>query len=138
MARFKIEKLKSGYADATVLEYLTITAIEFEEGDDVIVLPNRFEGELITHLGFVQDFEPAHEEWCDWHHPGKGVDYVSDRYTLKSVTVEFPKGVKKVVLSQGIKSIAYHMRDALDTVYVEVVEGNCHYGAENGKLFWKR
>ena len=72
MAEFIIEKLKWGYEDEKMDEHVCITNVIFSPDDEIVYLPEKYNGEFVTHVGYTQNYTPAHEHWCDWHHPSKG------------------------------------------------------------------
>ena len=139
MAEFTVTRIKNGYEGRYMDEYISVSRITFAEGDTVIELPATFEGEPITHFGYGQDFEAAHEVWADWHHPGKGSDWEPDHYRLKYLTVEFPPQVKKLVIPATVIDICYKVKDALKkgVIEIEVSPDNPVYAMENGKLVYK-
>ena len=134
MAKFMVKRIKDGYEGRRIDTYISIADIAFEEGDEVIVLPSEFEGEIITHFGYDQAFTKAHEEWADWHHPGKGSDWVPDRYHYDYVKIRFPESVKKLVIPATIRDIGYYIPKDLKNLTVEVEEGNTRYQAIDGVL----
>lgn len=134
MAKFTVERIKRGYEGRSMSEYISISDIQCEEGDEVIVLPSSFEGEPITHFGYGQSFTPAHEEWADWHHPSKGSDWVPDEYSFSYNSLTLPESVKTVVIPASIRDICYCALSHAKHVFVEVSPDNPHYRSENGVL----
>ena len=134
MAKFNVKRIKYGYEGRSMSEYISIESIQFEEGDEVIVLPSEFEGEKITHFGYGQAFTKAHEEWADWHHPSKGSDWVPDEYHFDYMEIRFPESVKKLVIPATIKDIAFSVPKYLKTLTIEVEEGNERYKSIDGVL----
>ena len=127
MAKFEIQKLKYGYAGGIFSYSTSISGIIFEEGDAIVTLPASYEGEGITHLAYGQNFEPAHEEWADWHHPSKGSDYVPDKYYHSFLTFVVPEHVKKIVIPASIRDICYCAFKLLGDTKFEVDPENTVY-----------
>jgi len=138
MAEFIVKRIKEGYEGRTMSEYISIEDIVFSDEDEVVSLPMEYEGEPITHFGYGQDFEKAHEEWADWHHPSKGSDWVPDHYSLDYRTVNFPPCVKKLVIPATITDICYKVLGNLKKILVEVSPDNPRYTTENGVLTYKK
>lgn len=138
MAEFIIKRIKYGYEGRTISEHISIEDIVFSDEDEVVFLPTEYEGEPITHFGYGQAFEKAHEEWADWHHPAKGSDWVPDRYSFDYRAVNFPLHVKKLVIPATITDICYKVRENLQKISVEVSPDNPRYTAENGILTYKK
>ena len=136
MAKFVVERLKSGYVDMTINEYLVITDIICDERDEVLVLPSFYEGEAITRIGFCQGFTPEHEEWADWHHPAKGLTWVLDHYFILSKKIVLPDTVKKVVIPSTIDGISSEMKEAFEAITCEIDPENKFYKMEDGKIVW--
>lgn len=137
MAGFDVIRIKYGYEGRSMSEYITVKEILFEEGDEVITLPSEFEGESVTHFGYAQGFTKAHEEWADWHHPGKGSDFVPDQYHFDYPEYRFPDSVKTVIIPASMIDISYTAVRALKTVSVEVAPDNPRYMAIDGVLCYK-
>lgn len=137
MAKFTVERIKYGYKGRQIEEHLSITAIQFEEGDEVVELPSSFEGEAITMFAIGQRIIEGHEEWCDWHHPGKGSDWVPDEYEYRYLDIDFPPYVKKLIIPSSVTNIAYTLGPCLEGLTVEVASDNIWYVAIDGVLCTK-
>ncbi|MBR2651097.1 MAG: hypothetical protein IKD45_05495 [Clostridia bacterium] len=107
MAQFIIENLKEGIETSSGLYtyHLTLTNIIWEEGDEVVVLPDKYEGKVITHFGYKQGYTPAEERWHDWHHPSQGMEYIPARFDLERSICTPPPHVKKVIFPRTAKDI---------------------------------
>lgn len=135
MAKFEIQKLKYGYEGSSFTYSTSISGIVFEEEDETVTLPSIYEGEEITHLAYGQRFDPAHEEWADWHHPSKGCDYVPDKYSHSLKTFVVPEHVKKIVIPASIRDICYCAFKCLGNTKIEIDPQNTVYTTdENGKI----
>jgi hypothetical protein len=141
MAKYVAHLYKEGYESKgnTTRVVGVITAIECEEGDEILKIPDRAdEFDIpITHLGYKYEFEPAHEEWADWHHPSKGCDYVPDKHTLRNVCLDLPATVKKVIIPKTIESISFYAWKNREDLTFEVHPDNPKYTAKNGKIIRK-
>jgi len=139
MAKFQIRENRHGEEGSSLLtRYVSIAEIEFEEGDEVVCLPDTYKGKPITHLGYGEKFVPAHEEWADWHHPGKGSDWVPDSYERKYLTFRVPIHVKKIVIPATIKDICYCAFEFAKHVTFEVDPNNPYYTVnKKGKIIDK-
>ena len=93
--------------------------------------------EPITHIGYKYEFEPAHEEWADWHHPSKGCDYVPDRHYLRNISLKLPANIKKVVIPQTVEAISFYAWEGCENVTFEVHRDNKIYTTRNGKIVRK-
>ena len=138
MAKFVIEKVLLGEKGKNITEYWSISNIIFDGDETEVVLPDTHEGERITLLGFKQAFTPAHEHWHDWQHPGQGSEGVNDSYGFDSTYIRFPKSCKRLVLSQYIDTVCYHIRDGIAGLYVDVVPENKTFCSKKGRLDYKR
>lgn len=137
MATFGVKRVKYGFVGERISEYISIDSITCDEGDEVIVLPSEFEGEPITHFGYGQAFEEAHEVWADWHHPGKGSVFVPDKYHFTYPSFKFPKSVKKIVIPATVVDISSGAKEAMKSLIIEVSPENPHYRYIDGKLIWQ-
>ena len=132
-----IEKIKMGEEGSEYKYYNSITAIEFDENDEIAYLPPSFEGEPIRWVGYKQAYEPAYERWHDWHHPSQGCEYIKPHYGYKSTRVNVPPHVKKIVLPatvQGVPSTFFVKHS--DLVY-EVDENNPVLTVEDNRIVRK-
>ncbi|MBQ8689521.1 MAG: hypothetical protein IJ515_04070 [Clostridia bacterium] len=116
MATFEIEKIKIGYKGGDYSYVLSIKDIKFDENDETVRLPDTYNGEPITHVGYSQTFIPAHEEWADWHHPSKGSDFVPAKYDKQLNLIHVPEHVKKIILPSTIIDGIYAFTYANGTV----------------------
>lgn len=135
MAKFVCENIKFGYEGKRISIIVAIKNIIFEETDEVVRIPDTFEGRPITHLGYTQDFEPAHEVWCDWHHPSKGSDYVEDKYTFKSTSIRVPSHVKKLIFPKTLESFGYLCILNSSPLEYEAEEGSSLWVNDKGELY---
>ena len=118
--------------------YVSIVEIEFDADDVIVHLPDTYLGKPITHLGYGERFVPAHEEWCDWHHPGKGSDWIPDSYEQAFLTFRIPKYVKKIVIPSTIETISFCAFERADHVVFEVDPENRKYTVDKkGRLVKK-
>ncbi len=138
MAKFKIGKFRYGYPDKDLEYYVSIYDIEFEENDKIVVLPDEFNGEPITHVGYFEEFVEAHEVWCDWHHPSKGSDWVPDKYQYDYSYVTVPNHVKMIVLPKTMNRYSHNMFKGTGEFVVVVDEENPYYVNEDGKIKWRK
>lgn len=61
MAKFKIETIKVGKEGSDYKLITSISDIIADKNEEIIELPSTFEEKEITHLGFNQEYEEAHE-----------------------------------------------------------------------------
>lgn len=137
MAEFKVEEIKLGYEGGDFNYIVSISNILFNKDDEVVIIPDLFNGKPITHIGYGQAFVPAHEVWCDWHHPSKGSDYEPDKYERDYLTFQIPEYVKKIVLPKTIKDVCYCAFKFNHDLVIEIDEDNPHLKVENGKITYK-
>ena len=127
MANIKVEVIKIG-EEGNEFDYLTsISEIVTNEDDEVIVLPNSFNGNKITSLGYYQKFEEAHEVWADYQHSSKGSDYQKDTYSKGIINYKFHKNVKKIVIPNTITDICYFAFVYCKGLIFEFEEGSIYY-----------
>lgn len=107
MAKFKIEKIKIGNDKKGFSFILSIADIIAEENEEIISLPDTFEGETITHVGYTQGHEEGGERFHDWHHPAQGSEYVEERYYNSISSFYLPKSVKKIVVPNSVKEVCF-------------------------------
>ena len=136
MAKYVIERVKYGYKNNILSENICIADI-IPEGDEILTLPEYYEGEPITHLGFYSVFEPAHEVWADYHHPAKGSDYVEDKYIYGYRTFDLP-GVKKVIIPKTIAQINSFAFDRCPGIEVEIDPENETYCVREREILYKK
>ncbi len=105
MAKFIIKKIKEGNDKRGFTYVLSIANVIADEGEEIIYLPSTFEGEEITHLGYMQGHEEGGERFHDWHHPAQGSEYVEEKYYATVAHFDLPKSVKKLVVSHTIKEV---------------------------------
>ena len=138
MAQFKIERLKWGN-DETGFDYcISISKIVFEKDETEIVLPSHYEGEPITHVGYVQDYTPAHEHWHDWHHPSQGSEWVPEKYSYSGATIFVPKSLKKLIVPATVTNFCDYAFENIDKVMIEVDPENTVYCSGKGQIKNKR
>lgn len=105
MAKIKVETIKEGIEGREYTYFTSISDIQAEENEEVIELPSTFEGKTITHLGFYQVYDEAHEVWCDYHHPAKGSDWKEAEYKRGYSRFILPSTVKKIIVPKSIIQI---------------------------------
>ncbi len=134
MAKFKIGKLRYGTPNKDLSYYVSVYNIAFEEGDEVVEIPSTFEGEEVTAIGYGEEFEKAHEVWCDWHHPSKGSDWVDDKYVRSYLTFIVPKFVKKIIIPKTINDVSYCAFKFDGECAIEIDSENPNLIVKNGKI----
>lgn len=137
MAEFKIEIVKDQYIGG-IKTFVSLNGISADKDEETVVLPETYLGEDITHLGYSQAYEPAHEEWADWHHPGKGMTHVPERYSSHMQPLDVSPWVKKIVISKTVRTLSYDYRMGLDHITFEVDPENPYLTVEDGKVVPKR
>ena len=103
MAKFDIKKIKIGNDKKGFSYILSISDVVADDNEEIIALPETFEGETITHIGYKQEHEEGGERFHDWHHPAQGMEYVEERYYASLSYFHLPKSVKKLVIPNTIK-----------------------------------
>lgn len=140
MAKFDIFMIKENYLNKSVInEHVCLRGIKFEETDETVVIPSTFNGQPITHFGYEQYFDPAHEDWHDWHHPtAYGCDWVPDKYGMcYANTIVVPDHVKKVIIPASIKDIQREILKAKPGV-LEFDGESDNYVINGGKIDYRR
>lgn len=122
-----VEKIKIGEEGSEYKYYNSITAIEFDETDEIAYLPPSFEGEPIRWVGYKQGYEPAYERWHDWHHPSQGSEWVEGKYTRQYCDILVPAHVKKIVLPATIEDFPSSPFKTESGLIVEVSRENPHW-----------
>ncbi len=151
MANYQMQLLREGYDGVsgsygysetyrhTPKQYVVLTKIECEPEDEVLVLPaSDSRGEPLTHIGYRESFDAAHEEWADWHHPSKGCDYVPDRYSLDGISLDIPSRVKRIVIPETVCSVSRCAFAKAEHVILEVDPRNPWLRIEDNQIVRKR
>ncbi len=124
MAKFLVKQLKIGNEKKGFEFVNCISTITAEEGEEIIHIPDEIDGVKITHVGYMQDYTPAHEHWHDWHHPSQGSEWVEEKYSLIGSYISFPPSVKKVIFSLGIKDVCDYAFEGRKNFSLETVENH--------------
>ena len=124
--------------DRITEEGVSLTAIEVTEDEDTVIIPEAYEGEPVSFIGYSQDFTPAHLHWHDWHHPGQGGDWEPDRYGYNYLALSIPPSVKRVVIPSTVRSICGSAFKGCPGVTIEVDPDNPWYTVRDNKLEYKK
>jgi len=142
MAEYIIKELKEGYdsSSQTPTKCIVLTRIVFDPEDEVLIIPSHdpVSNEPLTHVGYYQYFEEAHEHWVDWHHPSKGCDFIPDSYKLFGTDLKIPSHIKKVVIPETVTDISCNAFENVKKAIFEVHPENPKYTVENNCIVWKR
>jgi hypothetical protein len=138
MAVFDIQRIRWGYESRPPRYYIAISDIRFDEGDEVVYIPDNLEGEPITNLGYGQKYTPPYERFHDWHHPSQGSELVEGNYSFSYNTINVPAFVKKIVIPASINDICYCAFKFLGNTEIEIDEGNTVYAVKNEKIVSKK
>lgn len=137
MSTFKIKTIKIGFESSGFDYFTSICDITADKKEDVIVLPSEFDGNIITHLGYEQDFLEAHEHFHDWHHPSQGSEWVEKEYKFKYKYFELPKSVKKIIIPSSITNIANFCFAKCKGIDIEVALDNPTYYCKDRVIYHK-
>ena len=136
MAKFRIEIIKYGYSGTSTL--VSLNGITADKDEEIVVLPEMYLGRNITHIGYNQSYEPAHEEWADWHHPGKGMTYVPESYGFDLCPLNVSPWVKKIVIPKTVSNLSFNFSRGLDHITFEIDPENIYFTVKGGKVVSKR
>jgi len=134
MAKFTVKKVKEGNDKKGFKYYDCIAHVEAEEGDSVILIPEEIDGVTITHVGYRQEYTPAHEHWHDWHHPAQGSEWVEEKYSLGFSTILLPDFVKKIIIPKTVVDFCNYAFDEPEDLIVETVEDHPTLCVKNNKV----
>ena len=137
MAKITVKDVIYGVENTKYDHHISICNIECDENDEIIVLPSVFDGKTITHLGYGQAYEEAHEVWCDWHHPSKGSDWVPAKYLFDYVYFNIPANVKKIVVPATITDINFMAFDRCKGRIEFVFDKDSKYYYQDHKVYHK-
>lgn len=140
MAQFKYETIKLGYVDKNQTTVLSLKEIVVEEDDEIIVIPEEFEGIAVTYIGYKQGKNEAYFKYHDWHHPAQGGDYIPEEYVaLECDFLAKTSNLKKVIFPSAAKYINFSRINyfAKDVVF-EISPDNKYYKVtKDGKIYYK-
>ena len=137
MAKFIFEKIKIGNLNEEYSYINSISDIVFDDGEKIVVLPEKINGEVVTHFNYTQIFEEGYERWHDWHHPAQGTEYIPPKYDKTSSNIVIPKYVEKIVIPKTITDIATSGLKIHDNFLFEIDSENPRYEVKNDALYYK-
>ncbi len=139
MAKFVLEVLKQGYEGSTICQFACLKAVIFDESDEVVVAPSMYQDLPVTHLGYKQGFEPAHEHWHDWHHPtAYGSEWREAQHTLEYATdIVVPQHVKLFVLPKHLKQVRTRCIVLRGNTTLQIDPGNPNIQIVNNQIEYK-
>ena len=138
MISFKFERVRWGYEGRISEEGVSLTSIEVTEGEDTVIIPESYEGEPVSFIGFSQRFTPAHLHWHDWHHPAQGADWEPDHYGYNYLTLSIPPSVRRLVIPSTVSKIYSSAFDKCEGVTIEIDPNNPTYTVRDNRPEYKR
>lgn len=136
MAKFIIETIRNGDASEPTL-YQSVTDIIFEEGDEVVYVPETNNGMPVTHVGLGEEYVEGREVWCDWHHAGRGSDYEPAHYKYAYFEISIPTSVKKLVFPKTLRYFSPKGFNNPGNAIIDVDPDNPELGIKNNNLIAK-
>ena len=150
MTTYYFKQVREGYngvrgscaEDAVSYEasvYTVLVGFECDGEEDVLIIPERnpeTDG-IVTHIGYKEGLDEAHEHWTDWHHPSKGCDHIPDRYYLIESRVSVPQGIKKIVVPRTVERVSSLAFSDAEGVILEVHPDNPRLTAKDNKILPK-
>lgn len=137
MATFVCKTVRRGSGDS-IKSYLSLSEISASEDEEVVEIPELYEGKPLTHIAYEEDLMPAHLHFHDWNHPSDGGDWLPDTYSLSYTSLTLPRSIKRIVLSRSVEDISCAAFKSNPDIAFSVHPDNPRYMAVDGKLHYKK